>query len=95
LKTPKRIEESKIVSKLAEMANILWLLSVIIVTSTLIIGIHADEDLNSTIKLLKEQVGALLEHRQEDYNALEESLKRAMEKNTELMVLKNEVKQLR
>lgn len=77
------------------MANILWLLSVVIATSTLIAGIRIDEDLSSTIKLLKEQVGALLEHRQEDYNALEESLKRAMEKNTELMVLKNEVKQLR
>ncbi|XP_012226393.1 protein scabrous-like [Linepithema humile] len=76
------------------MANILWLLSAII-ASTLTIGTCMDEDLSSTIKLLKEQVGALLEHRQEDYNALEESLKRAMEKNTELMVLKNEVKQLR
>lgn len=79
--------------KLTEMASILWLLSVIIATSALTTG--TDEDLSSTIKLLKEQVGALFEHRQEDYNALEESLKQAMEKNTELMVLKNEVKQLR
>ncbi|XP_011635096.1 protein scabrous-like [Pogonomyrmex barbatus] len=77
------------------MANLLWLLSAIIVVNTLIAGTRADEDLNSTIKLLQEQVGALLDHRQEDYNALEESLKQAMEKNTELIVLRNEVKQLR
>ncbi|XP_011169432.1 protein scabrous [Solenopsis invicta] len=77
------------------MANLLLLLSAIIATSTLIAGTRADEDLNSTIKLLQEQVSALLDHRQEDYNALEESLKQAMEKNTELIVLRNEVKQLR
>ncbi|RLU16782.1 hypothetical protein DMN91_010850 [Ooceraea biroi] len=77
------------------MANILWLLSAIIVANALIAGTRADENLSSTIKLLQEQVSALLDHRQEDYNALEESLKRAMEKNTELIVLRNEVKQLR
>lgn len=52
-------------------------------------------DLADTVKLLREQVNALIDHRQEDYNALEESLKVAMEKNTELTVLRNEVKQLR
>lgn len=52
-------------------------------------------DLASTVKFLQEQVTALLEHRQEDYNALEESLKRSVEKNTELVVLRNEIKQLR
>lgn len=77
------------------MANLLLLLSTIIAANTLITGTRADEDLNSTIKLLQEQVSALLDHRQEDYNALEESLKQAMEKNTELIVLRNEVKQLR
>ncbi|XP_072755330.1 protein scabrous [Anoplolepis gracilipes] len=77
------------------MANILWLLLAIIATSTLIAGTRTDENLSSTIKLLQEQVTALLEHRQQDYNALEESLKRSMEKNTELIVLRNEVKQLR
>ena len=77
------------------MANLLLLLSAIIAANTLIAGTRADEDLNSTIKLLQEQVSALLDHRQEDYNALEESLKQAMEKNTELIVLRNEVKQLR
>lgn len=75
------------------MASLLLLLSAII--AALIAGTGADEDLNSTIKLLQEQVSALLDHRQEDYNALEESLKQAMEKNTELIVLRNEVKQLR
>lgn len=79
----------------AEMANLRLLLSAIIAACTLIAGTRADEDLNSTIKLLQEQVSALLDHRQEDYNALEESLKQAMEKNTELIVLRNEVKQLR
>ncbi|XP_011495297.1 PREDICTED: protein scabrous-like [Ceratosolen solmsi marchali] len=53
------------------------------------------EDLMSTVKLLQEQVTALLDHRQEDYNALEGSLKQSMEKNTELLVLRNEIKQLR
>lgn len=77
------------------MTKVLCLLSAIIVVSTLIAGIRADENFRDTIKLLQEQVGALLDHRQEDYNALEESLKRAMEKNTELIVLRNEVKQLR
>ncbi|EFN81940.1 Protein scabrous [Harpegnathos saltator] len=72
-----------------------WLLTTIIAMSILIAGIRSDEDLRNTIKLLQEQVSALLDHRQEDYNALEESLKRAMEKNTELIVLRNEVKQLR
>lgn len=76
------------------MANVLWLLSVII-ANMLIVGTCADEDLNNTVKLLQEQVSALLDHRQEDYNALEESLKQSMEKNTELIVLRNEVKQLR
>lgn len=55
----------------------------------------SSNDLASTVKLLQEQVSALLEHRQEEYNALEDSLKKAMEKNTELIVLKNEVKFLR
>lgn len=73
----------------------LWLLSAIIAANTLITSTRADENLSSTIKLLQEQVSALLDHRQEDYNALEESLKRSMEKNTELIVLRNEVKQLR
>ncbi|XP_014473996.1 PREDICTED: protein scabrous-like [Dinoponera quadriceps] len=75
------------------MMKVLWLL--LAVMSALIVGTCADEDLKNTIKLLQEQVSALLDHRQEDYNALEESLKRAMEKNTELLVLRNEVKQLR
>ncbi|XP_063986510.1 protein scabrous-like [Diachasmimorpha longicaudata] len=52
-------------------------------------------DLADTVKLLREQVNALINRRQEDYNALEESLKIAMEKNTELTVLRNEVKLLR
>lgn len=55
----------------------------------------ADEDVSDAIRSIREQVNALLDHRQQDYNALEESLKRAIEKNTELFVLKNEVKQLR
>jgi len=83
------------IQEIVEMANLLLLLSTIIAANTLIAGTRADEDLNSTIKLLQEQVSALLDHRQEDYNALEESLKQAMEKNTELIVLRNEVKQLR
>lgn len=73
----------------------LWLLSTFVAVTALIAGTRADENLRSTIKLLQEQVSALLDHRQEDYNALEESLKQAMEKNTELIVLRNEVKQLR
>ncbi|XP_057334855.1 protein scabrous-like [Microplitis mediator] len=55
----------------------------------------SEAELASTVKLLSEQVNALLDHRQEDYNALENSLKKAIEENTELMVLRNEVRQLR
>jgi len=73
----------------------LLLLSAIIAANTLIAGTRADEDLSSTIRLLQEQVSALFDHRQQDYNALEESLKQTMEKNTELNVLKKEVTQLR
>ncbi|KAG8038342.1 hypothetical protein G9C98_006669, partial [Cotesia typhae] len=55
----------------------------------------SSEQLASAVKLLSEQVNALLDHRQEDYNSLDSSLKKAIEENTELMVLRNEVKQLR
>lgn len=55
----------------------------------------SSEELASAVKLLSEQVNALLDHRQEDYNSLDSSLKKAIEENTELMVLRNEVKQLR
>ena len=57
--------------------------------------VHGDENVTDAIRSLREQVDALLDHRQQDYNALEASLKRAIEKNTELFVLKNEMKQLR
>ncbi|CAK9802447.1 Protein scabrous [Anthophora plagiata] len=57
--------------------------------------IRGEENVADAIRSLREQVNALLDHRQEDYNALEGSLKRAIEKNTELFVLKNEIKQLR
>lgn len=77
------------------MTKAICLLLAVIVVSMLVAGIRADENLQDTIKLLQEQVSALLNHRQEDYNALEDSLKRTMEKNTELIVLKNEVKQLK
>ena len=53
------------------------------------------EDLSDTVKLLQEQVDALLRHRQEDYNNLEENLKSSIEKNTELKLLRKELKQLR
>lgn len=74
--------------------KVLWLLAAIIVMDASV-ATRANENLSNTVKLLQEQVSALLDHRQQDYNALEESLKRAMEKNTELVVLRNEVKQLR
>ncbi|KOC61456.1 Protein scabrous [Habropoda laboriosa] len=57
--------------------------------------IRGEENVTDAIRSLREQVNALLDHRQQDYNALEGSLKRAIEKNTELFVLKNEIKQLR
>ncbi|XP_015523378.1 protein scabrous-like [Neodiprion lecontei] len=71
-----------------------WLV-LVLVLMFVTIGKTASEDLTMTVKFLQEQVEALLSHRQEEYNALESSLKRAIEKNTELIVLKNEVKQLR
>ncbi|XP_058790511.1 protein scabrous [Phymastichus coffea] len=54
-----------------------------------------DDDLASSVKFLQEQLGDLLNHRQQDYDALELSLKQSMEKNTELLLLRNEVKQMR
>ncbi|XP_011299278.1 protein scabrous [Fopius arisanus] len=67
-----------------------WLVLILIASA-----LGDDVDLADTVKLLREKVNALIDRRQEDYNALEESLKVAMEKNTELTVLRNEVKQLR
>lgn len=60
-------------------------------------GILGDGNANvsDAIRSLREQVNALLDHRQQDYNALEGSLKHTIEKNTELSDLKNEMKQLR
>lgn len=51
--------------------------------------------LMNTIKVLQEKVNKLLDNRQQDYLALEESLKTSIAKNTEVNVLRNEVKQLR
>ncbi|XP_029055438.2 protein scabrous [Osmia bicornis bicornis] len=71
----------------------LWITLIVIGAIEKEIG--ADENAFDAIRSLREQVNALLDHRQQDYNALEGSLKRAIEKNTELFVLKDEVKQLR
>lgn len=72
-------------------------LSLAIVVAQEATFVHGDDenDVSDAIRSLREQVNALLDHRQQDYNALEASLKRAIEKNTELFVLKNEIKQLR
>lgn len=72
-----------------------WLLCVTLVAIITRKEIYGDENVSDAIRSLREQVNALLDHRQQDYNALEASLKRAIEKNTELFVLKNEIKQLR
>ncbi|KOX78497.1 Protein scabrous [Melipona quadrifasciata] len=73
-----------------------WLLRVTLLLAILAREeVHGDENVSDAIRSLREQVNALLDHRQQDYNALEASLKRAIEKNTELFVLKNEIKQLR
>ncbi|CAL7944179.1 unnamed protein product [Xylocopa violacea] len=72
-----------------------WLLCVTFVVVLTRNEIRGDENVFDAIRSLREQVTALLDHRQQDYNALEASLKRAIEKNTELFVLKNEIKQLR
>lgn len=76
------------------MQHLKWLV-LIYVVSALCNAEQLSGELASTLKLLREQVKALLDRRQEDYNALEESLKQAMEKNTEFTILRNEVKQLR
>lgn len=70
-------------------------LVIIIAIVNLVGAVPQDEDLSSTVKFLQEQLNVLLEHRQEDYNALEASLKQSMEKNTELLLLRNEVKSMR
>ncbi|KAK0091411.1 hypothetical protein PV326_003276 [Microctonus aethiopoides] len=76
------------------MQHLKWLV-LIYVVSVLCNAEQLSGELANTLKLLREQVKALLDRRQEDYNALEESLKEAMEKNTEFTILRNEVKQLR
>lgn len=78
------------------MTGAVWFLSTILAVAGIASGTTCiDDDLADSIKLLREQVNALLDHRQEDYNALEGSLKRAIEKNTEVFVLRNEIVQLR
>lgn len=47
------------------------------------------------VKTLKSQVKALLQHRRDDFNQLEESLKKTFEKNAEIENLKNEIRELR
>lgn len=74
------------------LSRVTTLLSLLLLLATFV---HGDENVSDAIRSLREQVNALLDHRQQDYNALEASLKRAIEKNTELFVLKNEIKQLR
>lgn len=71
------------------------LVVVLLLTSRVCRSRSADKDLAATVKLLQEQMSALLDHRQQDYNALEESLRRSIDKNTEISVLKNELQQIR
>lgn len=47
------------------------------------------------VQTLKAQVNALLQRRQQDYNQLEESLKKTLDKNIELSNLKTEIRNLR
>lgn len=47
------------------------------------------------VQTLKAQVNALLQRRQEDYNQLEESLRKTLDKNVEINNLKNEIRELR
>lgn len=77
-----------------KMKCLMWLMGFLIISGVFCAD-EINQDLINTVKLLREQVNAFIDNRQEDYNALEESLKLAMEKNTELTVLRNEVKQLR
>lgn len=71
------------------------LLSCLVFSAVATAELESNQELSHTVKFLQEQVQALLKHRQEDYNALEESLKQSMEKNTELLILRDEVKQMR
>ena len=47
------------------------------------------------VQTLKAQMNALLQNRQQDYNQLEESLKKTFDKNVEVINLKNEIRDLR
>lgn len=85
----------EVVFVLSREMEIAWSAFLAIVAIGCVRSATPTDDLASSVKFLQEQVSALLNHRQEDYNALEESLKRAMEKNTELLVLRDEVKMLR
>ncbi|EEB18093.1 hypothetical protein Phum_PHUM500990 [Pediculus humanus corporis] len=48
-----------------------------------------------TVRTLKSQVNALLERRQEDFNILEESIRRSLDKNSELATLRKDLNDLR
>lgn len=54
-----------------------------------------DENLRDDLRTLRGQVNALLERRQEDFNGLEESIRRSMNKNSELATIKTEMEELR
>ena len=68
---------------------------VILVVIQLVVNCSASDDLSETVRTLKAQVNALLERRQEDYRILEESLRKSLEKSSELSALRKEVTTLR
>lgn len=54
-----------------------------------------NDNLRDVVRTLRGQVNALLERRQEDFNILEESLRRSLNKNSELATVKTEMEELR
>ena len=67
----------------------------LVVVLAFVVNCSASDDLSDTVSMLKAQVTALLERRQEDYRILEESLRKSLEKNSELSSLRKEVTSLR
>ena len=57
--------------------------------------VNNDNNVRDTVRSLKSQVNALLERRQEDFNILEESIRRSLDKNSELATLRKDLNDLR
>ena len=71
------------------------LLTQLVVVFSSSLSVPVAVSVQDEVQTLKAQVEALLQRRQQDYNELEESLKKTFSKNIEIVNLKNEIRDLR